>query len=70
MPASRPHRFPSWRWPLAGCLPEKAIGEDGVPAELLRAAPAEVAAALHPLAAKVALYAAEPVVWKKDPQPY
>eukprot|EP00969_Alexandrium_andersonii_P053261 2340761-Alexandrium_andersonii.AAC.1 len=38
----------------------KATGEDGIPAEVLRAAPAEVAAAMHPLAAKTALYATEP----------
>eukprot|EP00969_Alexandrium_andersonii_P164251 7259495-Alexandrium_andersonii.AAC.1 len=44
--------------------PGKATGEDGIPAEALRAAPAEVAALLHPLAAKIALYAAEPVAWK------
>eukprot|EP00969_Alexandrium_andersonii_P233827 10324805-Alexandrium_andersonii.AAC.1 len=36
----------------------KATGEDGIPADVLRAAPAEVAAAMHPLAAQIALYAA------------
>eukprot|EP00969_Alexandrium_andersonii_P239458 10570450-Alexandrium_andersonii.AAC.1 len=42
----------------------KAVGEDGIPSDLLRAAPLEMAKVLHPLIIKALIYGYEPFAWR------
>ena len=49
---------------LAHAPCHRAVGMDGVPQDLLKAAPAELATVLHPLYAKIALVGQEPLAFK------